>query len=90
MMWRVGVHSLLRLVQPASSWCRGNVPLEVQRATLGGRTPEQPVGVFIVLSLASHNVGPDWDKLNLDDPEEDGSKGDTRCDIDPVWMKISQ
>ncbi|GMN63930.1 hypothetical protein TIFTF001_033004 [Ficus carica] len=31
--------------------------------------------VSILCSLASHNVGLGWDKLNSDDPEEDGSEG---------------
>ncbi|GMN42818.1 hypothetical protein TIFTF001_012023 [Ficus carica] len=41
--WRVGVRGLLRLVQLASSWNQGNVPLEVPRATSGGQTPKQPI-----------------------------------------------
>ncbi|GMN63525.1 hypothetical protein TIFTF001_032583 [Ficus carica] len=60
-----------------------NVPPEVTEATLGGRTPEQLVGVSKVLCLASHNVGPNWDKLNLNDSEEDGSEGDIHYDFGP-------
>ncbi|GMN40490.1 hypothetical protein TIFTF001_009719 [Ficus carica] len=51
------------------NWRQGNLRPEVPRATLGGRTPKQSVGVFVVLSLASHNVGPNWDDLNPDDPK---------------------
>ncbi|GMN75049.1 hypothetical protein TIFTF001_054507, partial [Ficus carica] len=40
----------------------------------GGRTPKQSIGAFVVLSLASHNVGPGWDELNPDDLEEDRSE----------------
>ncbi|GMN58741.1 hypothetical protein TIFTF001_027839 [Ficus carica] len=84
LMWRVGVCGLLWLVQLASSWHRGNVPSEVPRATSGGRTPKQSVGVFVLLSLASHNVGPAWEELNLDDPEEHSSEDDTRYDSGPM------
>lgn len=60
------------------------MPLEVPRATAGGRIPRQPIGAFVVHSLESHNVSPDWDELNPDDPEEDISEDDTRCDFDPM------
>ena len=55
-----------------------------------GRTPEQSVGAFVVLSLASHNVGPSWDELNPNDSKEDHFEGDTHYDSGPVWMKTSQ
>ena len=42
-----------------------------------------------MLSFTSHNVGPGWDELNTDDLEENGSKGDTRCDSSLAWMKTS-
>ncbi|GMN48296.1 hypothetical protein TIFTF001_017467 [Ficus carica] len=82
--WKVGVRGLLWLVQLSSSWCRGKVPPEVPQVTSGGQTPEELVCVPVVLCLASHNVGPDEDELNLDDPEEEDSKGGTRCDSSPV------
>lgn len=74
----------------ASSWHRRNVPPGETQATLRGRTPEQSIGVPVLLCLACHNVGLDRDELNPDDPGEDGSKGDTYCDYGPMWMKTSQ
>lgn len=50
----------------------------------GGQIPRQPIGAFVVHSLESHNVSPDWDELNPDGPEEDISEDDTRCDFDPM------
>ncbi|GMN60788.1 hypothetical protein TIFTF001_029874 [Ficus carica] len=79
-MWKEGVRASFDWF----SWRLGNVPPEIPRATSGGRTPKQLVGVFVVLSLAIHNIGPGSDELNPDDPEEDGSEGDTRCDSGPI------
>ncbi|GMN28718.1 hypothetical protein TIFTF001_002153 [Ficus carica] len=87
--WRVGVRGLLWLVQLTSSWRQGNVLPEIPQATSGGRTPEQLVGVPVVLCQVNHNVGPGWDKLNPDDPDKNGSEGDTCCDSSLVWMKTS-
>ncbi|GMN59598.1 hypothetical protein TIFTF001_028697 [Ficus carica] len=42
---------------------------------------------FEGLHLASHEDGPGWDELNPNDPEEDGSKDDTRCDSGSELMK---
>ncbi|GMN58427.1 hypothetical protein TIFTF001_027532 [Ficus carica] len=41
------------------------------------------------IHLASHKVGHGWDELNSNDPEEDGSEGDTRCDSNSESMITS-
>lgn len=35
-----------------------------------------------MLCLASHNIDPSWDELDLDDHKEDSFEADTRCDSD--------
>ncbi|GMN59635.1 hypothetical protein TIFTF001_028728 [Ficus carica] len=50
----------------------------------GDRTDME--GVFVVLSLASHNVGPGWNELNPDNHEEDVFEGDTCCDFGPACL----
>ncbi|GMN43370.1 hypothetical protein TIFTF001_012576 [Ficus carica] len=60
------VRGLLQLVQLASRECatRGTV-------SYVGRSNTRITSRFMVLCLVSHNVGPGWDKLNPDDPEEE-------------------
>ncbi|GMN44533.1 hypothetical protein TIFTF001_013732 [Ficus carica] len=67
---KVGVRGLLRFAQLASSWRRGNVPLEVSRATSESRTPEQPVvpkGGSVLQVLFRHRI--DLDRLSFLDRE---------------------